>query len=55
MLLDEALPGSKAAKRLDSLLEVKDAAHYGVLFLAPARTRRALRDAAALVGMTQGG
>ena len=45
-LLTEVQPGgSEAARHLERLLNVKDAAHYGVINLTSAELRRALRSA----------
>lgn len=45
--------GEAAALRLRSLLAVKDEAQYGFGWLSESRTRRALRDAGALVAFAR--
>jgi len=45
LLTDVQPGGSAAARHLERLLNVKDAAHYGVVNLTSAELRRALRSA----------
>jgi hypothetical protein len=49
-LLGEIVPGGReAAKRLRRLLDLKDTAHYGVIYVSGTDLRSALRQAAALL------
>jgi hypothetical protein len=49
-LLAEVEPGGpEAARHLERLLDLKDSAHYGVIFVTPAELRRALRGSAQLL------
>lgn len=48
-VLAQVAPDGRAPSRaLARLLEVKDGAHYGVVYLTPARAKTALRNATAL-------
>lgn len=49
-LLEEITPGGKgAAGHLRRLIELKDAAHYGLISVTPAQLKQSLRQAAQLV------
>lgn len=50
MLLQQIVPeGTKAAQALSRLIDLKDAAHYGLINLTPPKLKNALRDATQLI------
>lgn len=49
--LSEVEPGGgEAARHLERLLDLKDTAHYGVIYITPAELKRAVRRADQLLG-----
>jgi len=54
-LLSDVNPGGpQAARHLEQLLDLKDTAHYGVIYVTAAELKRALRRADQLVGYAKG-
>jgi hypothetical protein len=50
VLLEEITPGGKkAANQLRQLIDIKDAAHYGLISVTAAQLKRSLRQAEHLV------
>jgi hypothetical protein len=53
-LLEEITPGGKkAASQLRQLIDIKDAAHYGLISVTAAQLKRSLRQAKHLVGFAE--